>query len=78
MFGAWSEDHDILGVVDNMDTLYFIRANGEEITRITKQHLKMTLPIISFLIHDNKDMEKTCLYVLSLTQFLTYFFYHLC
>ncbi|KAI3705881.1 hypothetical protein L1987_76130 [Smallanthus sonchifolius] len=66
MFGAWSEDHDILGVFDNTDTLYFIRANGEEITRITKQHLKMPLPIISFVIHDNKDMKKSCLCTFSL------------
>ncbi|KAD4584211.1 hypothetical protein E3N88_21812 [Mikania micrantha] len=66
MFGAWSEDHDILGVFDNTDTLYFIRANGEEITRITKQHLKIPLPIISLVIHDNKNMRKSCLCTFSL------------
>lgn len=60
-FGAWSEDHGVLGIFDNTDTLYFIRANGEEITRITKQHLKVPLPIISFVIHDDKDVKKSCL-----------------
>ncbi|XP_076915022.1 MAG2-interacting protein 2-like [Bidens hawaiensis] len=66
MFGVWSEDHDILGVFDNTDTLYFIRANGDEITRITKQHLKMPLPIVSFVIHNNKDKKKSCLCTFSI------------
>lgn len=66
MLGAWSEDHGVLGVFDNTDTLYFIRANGEEITRITKQHLKVPLPIISFVIHDDKDMTKSCLCTFSI------------
>ncbi|KAI3756951.1 hypothetical protein L6452_04483 [Arctium lappa] len=66
MLGAWSEDHGVLGVFDSTDTLYFIRANGEEITRITKQHLKVPLPIISFVIHDDKDMTKSCLCTFSI------------
>ncbi|KAJ9546225.1 hypothetical protein OSB04_025932 [Centaurea solstitialis] len=66
MLGAWSEDHGVLGVFDNTDTLYFIRANGEEITRVTKQHLKVPLPIISFVIHDDKDMTKSCLCTFSI------------
>ncbi|KAM0071082.1 putative transcription factor WD40-like family [Helianthus debilis subsp. tardiflorus] len=66
MSGVWSEEHDILGVFDDTDTLYFIRANGDEITRITRQHLKMPLPIISFVIHDNKDTKKSCLCTFSI------------
>lgn len=65
-FGAWSEDHGVLGVFDSTDTLYFIRANGEEITRITKQHLKVPLPIISFVIHDDKNVKKSCLCTFSI------------
>ena len=60
MFGAWSEEHGVLGVFDSTDTLYFIRANGDEITRITKQHLKVPLPIISFVTYDEKDKKKSC------------------
>ncbi|KAI3790649.1 hypothetical protein L2E82_03853 [Cichorium intybus] len=66
IFGAWSEDHGVLGVYDSTDTLYFIRANGEEITRITKQHLKVSLPIISFVIHDDKNVKKSCLCTFSI------------
>nr|GEW20582.1 MAG2-interacting protein 2 [Tanacetum cinerariifolium] len=66
MFGAWSEEHGVLGVFDSTDTLYFIRANGEEITRIIKQHLKVPLPIISFVIHDDKDKKKSCLCTFSI------------
>ncbi|KAI3740580.1 hypothetical protein L2E82_31048 [Cichorium intybus] len=65
-FGAWSEDHGVLGVYDSTNTLYFIRANGYEITRIRKQHLKVPLPIISFVIHDDKNMKKSCLCTFSI------------
>ncbi|XP_071709835.1 MAG2-interacting protein 2 [Rutidosis leptorrhynchoides] len=66
LFGAWSEDHGVLGVFDNTDTLYFIRANGEVITRITKQHLKAPLPIISLFVHNDKDTNKSCLCTFSI------------
>lgn len=66
MLGAWSEDHGVLGVLDNSDTLYFIKTNGEEMTRITKQHLKVPLPVISFVIHDDKDTKKSCLCTFSI------------
>ncbi|KAL4557204.1 hypothetical protein LXL04_035377 [Taraxacum kok-saghyz] len=65
-FGAWSEDHGVLGIIDNTDTLYFIRANGEEINRITKQHLKLPSPIISFGVHEDKDVKKSLLCTFSI------------
>lgn len=64
--GAWSEGHDILGVTDDTDTLYFIRANGEEITRITKRHLKGSLPIISVIAEDDTDIKNSCLCTFSI------------
>ncbi|KAI7984708.1 hypothetical protein LOK49_LG14G00528 [Camellia lanceoleosa] len=60
-FGIWSESHDVLGVVDDTDILYFIKANGEKITRITKKHLKVSLPIMGLIVHDSSDMSKSCL-----------------
>lgn len=51
--GAWSESHDVLGLIDDMDTLYFIKSNGEEIIRIERKHLKVSLPIVGLLVpHD--------------------------
>ncbi|RVW88962.1 MAG2-interacting protein 2 [Vitis vinifera] len=33
IYGAWSESHDVLGVCDDSETLYFIKGNGEEMAR---------------------------------------------
>ncbi|KAA8544424.1 hypothetical protein F0562_022436 [Nyssa sinensis] len=60
-FGTWSESHDVLGVADNTDTLYFIKASGEEITRITERHLKVSLPVIGLIVQDDTDTKKSCL-----------------
>lgn len=51
----------MLGVVDDSDTVYFIKANGEEITRITKKQLKVSLPIIGLIPPDDTDSEGSCL-----------------
>ncbi|XP_031263403.1 MAG2-interacting protein 2-like, partial [Pistacia vera] len=59
--GAWSETHDILGVANGSDTVYFIKANGEEITRITNKHLKGSLPTISLIAQDATDVQTSCL-----------------
>ena len=56
--GTWSESHDVLGVVDDTDTLYFIKANGEEITRIMKRHLKVSLPIVSLIADGDSDVQR--------------------
>lgn len=59
--GAWSEFHDVLGIVDDTHTVYFIKANGEEITRFTNKHLKVSLPIIGLIAQDETDVQKSCL-----------------
>lgn len=58
--GTWSI-HDILGVVDDNDGIYFLKASGEEITRITKKHLKISLPILGLISQDENDAKKSCL-----------------
>lgn len=60
-YGTWSESHDVLGLVDDTDTLYFIKTNGEEITRITKRNLKVTSPIIGLIAQDGSDVQEACL-----------------
>ncbi|XP_059316602.1 MAG2-interacting protein 2 [Lycium ferocissimum] len=59
--GAWSETHDVLGVADDSDTIYLIRANGEEITRISKSHIKSSSPIVGLMVQDDADLKKSCL-----------------
>ncbi|XP_054797904.1 MAG2-interacting protein 2 isoform X2 [Prosopis cineraria] len=53
--GAWSEDGDILGIADDTDTLYFIKANGEVVAEITKRHLKISSQIVG--IYSNRDLN---------------------
>ncbi|PRQ60502.1 putative transcription factor WD40-like family [Rosa chinensis] len=59
--GTWSESHDVLGVSDDTDTLYFIKANGSEIVRISRRQLKVSLPVISLIVLDDSDVQKSCL-----------------
>lgn len=59
--GVWSETHDILGAADGSGTVYFIKSNGEEITRITNKHLKGSLPIITLIAEDATDRQTSCL-----------------
>ncbi|XP_022723138.1 MAG2-interacting protein 2 isoform X1 [Durio zibethinus] len=59
--GAWSESHDILGIVDDADVIYFIKANGEEITRITKRHLKVSSAIIGLIAQDDSEVQRSFL-----------------
>ncbi|OIT26501.1 PREDICTED: MAG2-interacting protein 2 [Nicotiana attenuata] len=59
--GAWSETHDVLGVADDSDTVYLIRANGEEITRISKSHIKSSSSIVGLMVQDDADLKKSCL-----------------
>nr|GMD02356.1 MAG2-interacting protein 2 [Ipomoea batatas] len=61
MFGVWAETHDVLGVVDDADMLYLIRANGEEITRIPKRYLKVSSPIIGLIVQDDINVKASCL-----------------
>lgn len=57
--GTWSESHDILGVLDDNDILYFVKANGIEITRITKKHLKVSSQIAGLIAHQEQAMDKS-------------------
>ncbi|XVE58313.1 hypothetical protein DITRI_Ditri04bG0160200 [Diplodiscus trichospermus] len=59
--GAWSESHDILGMVDDADVIYFIKANGEEMTRITKRHLKVSSTIIGLIAPDDSQVQRSFL-----------------
>ncbi|KAK8518348.1 hypothetical protein V6N12_017498 [Hibiscus sabdariffa] len=59
--GAWSESHDILGVVDDADVIYFIKANGEEITRITKRHLEVSSTITGLIAQDDYELQQSFL-----------------
>lgn len=60
-FGVWSETHDVLGVADDADIIYFIKSNGEEITRITKGNLKVSSSIVGLIASDDSDMNSSCL-----------------
>lgn len=59
--GAWSDYHDVLGVADDSETLYFIKSNGDEIGRIMRRNLRVPLPIISLIAPDDHDMQKSSL-----------------
>ncbi|XP_077245639.1 MAG2-interacting protein 2-like isoform X2 [Tasmannia lanceolata] len=59
--GAWSDSHGVLGVIDGMDTLYFIKSNGEEITRITKSQFKLSSAIIGLIVPDEPNSKNSCL-----------------
>ena len=59
--GTWSECHDVLGVADDTGTLYFIKLNGEEITRITRRHLKICMPIVGLIAENDSDEQRSCL-----------------
>ncbi|GAB2249707.1 hypothetical protein Droror1_Dr00013066 [Drosera rotundifolia] len=57
LHGAWSESHNILGVVDDGDALYFLKVNGDEIIRIERRHLKLVSPIIGLFVCDDAEKE---------------------
>ncbi|KAK8658359.1 hypothetical protein V6N13_036567 [Hibiscus sabdariffa] len=59
--GAWSESHDILGFVDDANVIYFIKANGEEITMITTKHLKVSSKVIGLIAPDGSDVKQSFL-----------------
>ncbi|RAL51486.1 hypothetical protein DM860_010988 [Cuscuta australis] len=61
LFGAWAETHDSLGVVDDADTLYLIRGNGEEITRFPKRLLKASSQIVGLVVQDDINVKTSCL-----------------
>ncbi|CAI8612764.1 unnamed protein product [Vicia faba] len=60
--GAWSEDDEILGVVDDYDTLYFIKFNGEVVAEITKRNLKISSPIVGLFSNNNSYKHESYLF----------------
>ncbi|KAI4307064.1 hypothetical protein L6164_030294 [Bauhinia variegata] len=61
--GTWSEDDDILGVADDTDTLYFVKANGEVIVTIMNKHLEISSQIVGLFSNNNDlDVHMSCLY----------------
>lgn len=47
-------DGDILGIADDTDMLYFIKASGELVTEIAKKDLKVSSQIVG--IYSNSDL----------------------
>lgn len=59
--GTWSESHELLGVVDDTGTIYIVKPNGEEMTRITKRHLNLSSPIAGLIVQDDTSEKKSYL-----------------
>ncbi|KAK6155559.1 hypothetical protein DH2020_009807 [Rehmannia glutinosa] len=59
--GTWSESHELLGVADDTDTIYIVKPNGEEMTRITKRHLNASSPIVGLIVQDDASEKKSYL-----------------
>ncbi|GFP88784.1 mag2-interacting protein 2 [Phtheirospermum japonicum] len=59
--GAWSESHELLGVADDTDTVHIVKPNGEEMTRITKKHLKTSSPIVGLIVQEDISEKKSIL-----------------
>ncbi|PKA60686.1 hypothetical protein AXF42_Ash006320 [Apostasia shenzhenica] len=56
--GAWMEPQGILGLIDDMSTLYLINSNGKEIAKQTKSQLKLTFPVIDLIVLDGANSKK--------------------
>ncbi|KAL8550979.1 hypothetical protein ACS0TY_000165 [Phlomoides rotata] len=59
--GTWSESHELLGVADDSDTIYVLKRNGEEMTRISKRHLNLTSPIVGLIVQEDASEKKSYL-----------------
>lgn len=59
--GAWVEPLGVLVIINDMSTLYFIRANGMEITRRTRVQLKLSSPIIDLFVQEDLNSKNTSL-----------------
>ncbi|XP_020256602.1 MAG2-interacting protein 2 isoform X2 [Asparagus officinalis] len=51
--GAWLESQGILGVIDEMSTLFLIKSSGEELVRRSSSQLKLSAPIIDLIVQDD-------------------------
>ncbi|KAI3924574.1 hypothetical protein MKX01_038014 [Papaver californicum] len=61
-YGAWSDIHDVLGVIDETDTLYFIKSSGEELSSITKKQLKVSTAIRGLIVQVDLDGQQSCFF----------------
>ncbi|KAL6541474.1 hypothetical protein OROGR_010960 [Orobanche gracilis] len=59
--GTWSESHELLGVADDTDTIYIVKPNGEEMTRVTKKHLNSYSPIVGLIVQGDSSEKKSYL-----------------
>uniref|UniRef100_A0ACD5ZJK6 Uncharacterized protein n=1 Tax=Avena sativa TaxID=4498 RepID=A0ACD5ZJK6_AVESA len=56
--GAWLEDQGIFGVVDDLNSLYLIKENGDALTRRTSNQLKLSSPIVDMLAQDASGSQR--------------------
>lgn len=56
--GAWLEAQGIFGVVDDLNSLYLIKQNGETLTRRTSNQLKLSSPIIDLVVQDASSSQR--------------------
>jgi hypothetical protein len=56
--GAWLEDQGIFGAVDDLNSLYLIKENGDALTRRTSNQLKLSSPIVDLLAHDASSSQR--------------------
>ncbi|CAM0943908.1 unnamed protein product [Alopecurus aequalis] len=56
--GAWLEDKGIFGVVDDLNSLYLIKENGDILTKRTSNQLKLSSPIIDLLVQDASSSQR--------------------
>jgi hypothetical protein len=56
--GAWLEDQGIFGVVDDLNSVYLIKENGDALTRRTSNQLKLSSPIADFLAQDASSSQR--------------------
>ncbi|RZC69622.1 hypothetical protein C5167_032763 [Papaver somniferum] len=61
-YGAWSDIHDVLGVIDETDTFHLIKSNGEELSRITKKQLKVSMAIRGLIVQGDLDGQQSCFF----------------
>lgn len=59
--GAWSEYHDVLGISDDTETIYLIKANGDEVARIPRKNVKVPLSIVGLIMPAQSDSQRPSL-----------------
>lgn len=57
--GGWLEPQGVLGVIDDMSTLFLIKSSGEELARRTRSQLKLSAPIVDLIVQDDAISEVT-------------------